>query len=77
MNSNNYGAVFCKNDKYFKGVKHMKLKYVVMKEKVQKQKMSIECINTNFIADPLNKGLSSKTFIEHVKSMNIIVIDDH
>ena len=38
MNSNNYGAVFCKNDKYFKGVKHMKLKYVVMKEKVQKKR---------------------------------------
>ena len=44
MNSNNYGAVFCKNDKYFKGVKHMKLKYVVMKEKVQKQTSRIRTV---------------------------------
>ena len=29
------------------------------------------------IVGPLTKGLSLKTFIEHVESMNIIVIDDH
>ena len=29
------------------------------------------------IVDPLTKGLPLKTFIEHVESMNIIVIDDH
>ena len=56
----------------------MKLKYFVVKEEVQKQRMSIENISTNFmIAYPLNKGLPPKTFIEHVESMGIIVIDDH
>ena len=45
---------------------------------VQKQRVSIEHISTNFmIADLLTKGLTSKTFIEHVESMDIIVIDDH
>jgi len=29
------------------------------------------------IADPWTKGLPPKTFIEHVESMRIIVIDDH
>jgi len=41
-------------------------------------KVSIEHISTNFmIVDPLTKGLPPTTFIEHVESMNIIVIDDH
>jgi len=40
-------------------------------------RVSIEHISTNFmIAYPLNKGLSPKTFIEHVESMGIIVIDN-
>jgi len=69
---------FSKNDKYSKGAKHMELKYFIVKEEVQKQRVSIEHISTNFmIVDPLTKGLTSKTFIEHVESMNIIVIDDH
>ena len=49
-----------------------------MKEEVQKQRVSIEHISTNLmIVDPLAKGLTLKTFIEHVESMCIIVIDDH
>ena len=56
----------------------MKLKYFVVKEKVQKQRVLIEHISTNLmIADPLNKGLLPKTFIKHVESMGIIFIDDH
>jgi len=40
--------------------------------------MSIEYISTNLMIDGrLTKGLPPKTFIEHVESMNIIVIDDH
>jgi len=56
----------------------MELKYFVMKEEVQKQRVPIEHNSTNLmIADPLNKGLLPKTFIEHVESMGNIVIDDH
>jgi len=56
----------------------MELKYFVVKEKVQKQRISIEHISTTFmIVDPLTKGLPPKTFIEHIESMDIIVIDDH
>jgi len=55
----------------------MKLKYFVVKEEVQKQRVSIEHISINFtIADPLTKGLPPKTFIEHVENMSIVVIDD-
>ena len=53
----------------------MELKYFVVKEKVKKQRVSIQHISTNLmIVGPLTKGLSPKTFIEHVKN---IVIDDH
>ena len=56
----------------------MELNYFAVKEEVQKQRVSIEHISTNLmIVDPLTKGLSPKTFIEYVKNMNIIVIDDH
>jgi len=56
----------------------MGLKYFFVKEEVHKQRVSIEHININLmITDPLNKELPPKTFIEHVGSMSIIVIDDH
>ena len=39
----------------------MELKYFIVNEEVQKQRMTIEHISTDFmIADPLIKGLSLK-----------------
>ena len=62
-----------KNDKYSKGVKHMKLKYFVFKEEVQKHRVSIKHISTDLmIVDPLTKGLPPKTFTGHVVNMNIL-----
>nr|ABW74556.1 copia-like pol polyprotein [Boechera divaricarpa] len=62
-----------KNDKYSKGAKHMELKYLSVKEEVQKQRVSFEHIRTDMmIADPLTKGLPPKTFIGHVERMGII-----
>ena len=50
----------------------MKLKYLVVKEEVQKQRVSIEHISTNLmVADPLTKGLPPKTFNEHVERMGV------
>jgi len=70
---------FSKNNKYSKGVKHMKLKYfsiktsIQIKEEVQKHRMSIEHISTNvMIDDPLTKGLLPKTFIGHVENVGIM-----
>ena len=34
--------------------------------------MSIEHINTDLIVDPLTKGLSPKTFTDHVVNMGIM-----
>ena len=69
---NSAAVFFSKNDKYSKGAKHMELKYFAVKEEVQKQRVSIEHISTKLmVADPLTKGLSPKTFNEHVERMGI------
>ncbi|CAL1376252.1 unnamed protein product [Linum trigynum] len=70
---NSTAVFFSKNDKYSKGAKHMEVKYFVVKEEVQKQRVSIEHISTQLmIVDPLTKGLPPKTFTEHVERMGII-----
>ena len=57
MYCDNSIAVFLsKNDKYSKGAKHMKLKYFVVKEEVQKQRVSIKHYsNTNIHANIENR----------------------
>ena len=69
----NYVVVFfSKNDKYSKGVKHMELKYLTVKEDVQKQQVSIEHISTQLmVVDTLTKGLAPKTFKKHVNRMGL------
>ena len=63
---NSATVFFSKSDKYSKGVKHMELKYFVVKEEVQKHRVSIEHISTDLmIADPLTKWLPPKTFTGH------------
>ncbi|BAT96301.1 hypothetical protein VIGAN_08321700, partial [Vigna angularis var. angularis] len=70
---NSAAVFFSKNDKYSKGAKHMELKYFVVKEEIQKHKVSIEHISTDFmISDPLTKGLPPKLFVDHVKNMGIM-----
>jgi len=64
---------FSKNDKYSKCAKHMDLKYFVVKEEVQKHRVSIEHISTDLmIVDPLTKGLPPKTSTGHVVNMGIM-----
>ncbi|XP_042988598.1 secreted RxLR effector protein 161-like [Carya illinoinensis] len=71
---NSSAVYFCKNDKYSKGAKHMELKYLSVKEEVQKQTVSIEHISTTLmIADPLTKGLVAKQFKEHVDRMGLMM----
>jgi hypothetical protein len=69
---NSAAVFFSKNDKYSRGAKHMELKYLVVKEEVRKQRLSIDYIGTQrMIADPLTKALPPKAFIEHVNSMGL------
>ena len=50
----------------------MALKYLNVKEEIQKQRVLIEHINTSLmIADPLIKGLPLKTFTKYVERKDI------
>jgi len=70
---NSTTVFFSKNDKYLKGAKHMDLKYLSVKEEVQKRGVLIEHIGTDLmIADPLTKGLPPKSFIGHVERMGVM-----
>ncbi|KAM1825012.1 hypothetical protein ACFX13_024551 [Malus domestica] len=69
---NAVAVFFSKNDKYSSGAKHMDIKYLTLKDKVQKQIVSIEHISTMLmIADPLTKGLGLKAFNDHVERMGL------
>ena len=69
---NSTAVFFSKKDKYSNSAKHMELKYLTVKEEVQKQRVSIEHISTQLmIVDPLTKGLPPKTFKEHVDQMGL------
>ncbi|KAL6329550.1 hypothetical protein AAG906_022101 [Vitis piasezkii] len=64
---------FSKNGIFSSGSKHIDLKYLVVKERVQKQQVSIENIRTTLmVADPLTKGLPPKAYLEHVMRMGLL-----
>lgn len=64
---NSATVFFSKNDKYSNSSKHMEVKYLVDRERVQKQQVSIENMSTTLmIAIPLTKELPLKTYKEHV-----------
>ena len=74
---NSATVFFSKNDKYSKGAKHMELKYFAVKEEVQKHRVSVKHISTDFmIADPLTKKLPPKIFTSHIKDMGIISVNE-
>jgi len=50
----------------------MELKYFVVKEEIQKRRVSIEHISTLMIADPLTKGLPPKIYASQVNNMAIM-----
>ena len=64
---NTTAVFFSKNDKYSSGPKHIEIKYLVVRERVQKQQVSIENLSTTMmIVDTLTKALRCKIFKEYV-----------
>ncbi|GJW70887.1 retrovirus-related pol polyprotein from transposon TNT 1-94 [Tanacetum coccineum] len=54
---------FSKNDKYSNGAKHIDIKFFIVKEEIQKQRLYLKHISTDLmIADPLTKGLPPTAF---------------
>ena len=57
--------------------KHINIKFLVIRERIQSGQMSIEHISTNsIIANPLTKGLPPNVFHEHTVHMGVVSIGD-
>ena len=64
---------FSKNNKIIGGSKHIDIKYLVVREKVQNGAVSIKHIkNTLMLADPFIKGLPPKLFMDYVARMGLV-----
>ena len=74
---NNVAELYSKSNRSSSKSKHINIKLLVVKERVQSLQVSIEHINTNsMISDPLTKGLPPKVYHEHVTHMGVVHIDD-
>jgi hypothetical protein len=75
---NNPAVLYSNNNRSSSKSKHIDIKFLVVKERVQSELISIEHIGTtSMLADPLTKGLIPKQFHEHVAYMGIYVTKDY
>jgi hypothetical protein len=64
---------FSSNNKSSDAVKHIDIKYFIVKDRVQDQTVEIEHISTKqMLADPLTKGLPPNIFSDHVTCMGLL-----
>ena len=69
---NKLADMYSNNTRSSSKSKHIEIKLLIGKERVQSSQMFIENIGTNsMIADPLTKGLPPKVFHEHTTHMGI------
>lgn len=70
---NSAAVYFSKNNKSGSRNKHIDIKYLVVREKVKAQDVTIEHISTEqMIADPMTKALPAKVYNDHVGRMGLI-----
>ena len=69
--------LYSNNNRSSSKSKHIDIKFLVVKERVQSHQVSIEHKGTNsMITDPLTKGLTPKVFHEHTARMGVMLFDD-
>ncbi|RVW72199.1 Retrovirus-related Pol polyprotein from transposon TNT 1-94 [Vitis vinifera] len=74
---NKVAELYTKNNRSSSKSKHIDIKFLVVKERVQSLQVSIEHISTNsMIADRLTKGLPPKVYHEHITHIGVVHIDD-
>jgi hypothetical protein len=65
-------VLYAHNSKKTKAVKHINIRFYIVKEKIQDQTISLEHISTKkMIVDPLTKGLPPSVFREHLAGMGL------
>ena len=74
---NKSAVMYSNNNRSSTKSKHIDIKFLVVKERVQSGQISIEHSGTNsMIADPLTKGLPPKVFHEHTAHMGVVLFED-
>ncbi|XXG39556.1 hypothetical protein AAC387_Pa01g0491 [Persea americana] len=74
---NKSAVLYSNNNRSLIRSKHIAIKFLVVKERIQDGQISIKHIGTNsMIADPLTKGLPPKVFHEHTAHMGVILCED-
>jgi transposase InsO family protein len=74
---NKSAVLYSNNNRSSTKSKHIEIKFLAVKERVQSGQVSIEHIGTNsMVADPLTKGLIPKVFREHTAHMGVISLED-
>ena len=69
---NNPTVCYAHNNKSSGAVKHIDIKYYVVKDKVRDHTISLEHIRTEkMLVDPLTKGLPPSMFREHLAGMGL------
>jgi hypothetical protein len=69
---NEPAVLYAHNNKKTKAVKHINIRFYIVKEKIQDQTISLEHISTKkMIADPLTKSLPPSVFREHLAGMSL------
>jgi len=70
---NQPAVIFSSNNKSSDAAKHIDIKFLVVKDRVQDQTINVRYINTKLmLADPLTKGLPPSVFREHVTGMGLV-----
>jgi hypothetical protein len=65
-------VLYAHNNKKIKTVKHINIRFYVVKEKIQDQTISLEHISTKkMIMNPLTKDLPPSVFREHLAGMGL------
>ena len=74
---NKSAVLYSNNNRSSTKSKHIDIKFLVVKERVQSGQISIEHLGTNsMVADPLTKGLPPKVFHEHVVHMGVLQFEE-
>ncbi|XP_073049650.1 secreted RxLR effector protein 161-like [Primulina eburnea] len=74
---NRSAVLYSNNNRSSTKSKHIDIKFLVVKERVQSGQILIEHIGTNsMIADPFTKGLPPNVFHEHTTHMGVIQFDE-
>ena len=73
---NRAAVLYSNNNRSSSRSKHIDIKFLVVKERVQNGFISIELIGTNsMLADPFTKALTPSAFHEHIAHMGVVTFD--